>query len=81
MTVPWDPRLKPKTVGDDREFTNSRDYISRFERMDKNPAPDGTPEREEQIIRLARRLMPSGLRKASREQILTQHRLFMSGVM
>ncbi|AXQ68600.1 hypothetical protein HOU00_gp061 [Caulobacter phage CcrPW] len=81
MTVPWDPRAKPKGVGDEREYVSSRDYISKFERMDKNPEPEGTPEREDQIVRMAKRLLPGALRKASRDQILTQHRLFMSGVM
>lgn len=81
MTVPWDPRAKPKSVGDEREYVSSRDYISKFERMDKTPEPEGTPEREDQIVRMAKRLLPGALRKASRDQILTQHRLFMSGVM
>ncbi|AFU87928.1 hypothetical protein CcrColossus_gp058 [Caulobacter phage CcrColossus] len=81
MTVPWDPRAKPKRVGDEREFLSSREYIAEFERRDRTPEPEGTPEREEQIVRIAKRILPGALRKASRDQVLTQHRLFMSGVM
>lgn len=63
------------------ETLNSRTYIAKFERLDRDPAPDGTPEREAQIIKLCKRIAGEILKKASPDQILTQHRMFMSGLM
>lgn len=73
--------VNPPRMGTKVETLNSLTYITKFERLDKDPAPEGTPERDAQIIKLAKRIAAEILQKASPEQILTQHRLFMAGLM
>lgn len=59
---------------------NSRTYITAFTSRDTSPAEEG-PERDQQIVRLARRILPSGmLENVTDAQVLRLHRDFMRGL-
>lgn len=58
---------------------NSRTYITRFTELDREPAPDG-PARDEQIVRITRRLLPAVTEAATDEQVLRLHRDYMRGI-